>query len=486
VPARHQHHSRDPRGLASGRGAHGLSGAAAGGVRRLIIRTDGAARGNPGPASAGAALIDADRPGAERPGAAPLATISEALGHQTNNVAEWTAVVRALDLAAELGAEEVLLLLDSKLVVEQIQGRWRVKDAKLVPFHEEAIAGLRRFRRWSARHVPRSENSTADALANEALDRVAAGGPRLVVRRPTSGSGGPAFSVTQMDMKLGTGDLGGGAIAPIALEAGFDPGDAGPEPGRLVVRILGSGTSQGIPRIACECPVCTSADPRDRRYRASTLLSFGEMRVLVDCGPDIKWQAIAAGMRRLDAVLLTHDHQDAIGGLDELRRFNELRGGYLPVHAPPEDLAVIVSRYAYAFRPGQAAFFGIPQLRPIALDGPFLVGGRRFIPVPVIHVDRAITGYRTGGFAYCSDVQRIEPEGMALLRDLDVLVISALRDQPHPTHQTVGEALEVIAALRPRRAYLTHLDHELGHAALAARLPAGVEVAWDGLELEVP
>jgi phosphoribosyl 1,2-cyclic phosphate phosphodiesterase len=490
VSSRNQHHPRDPRGVASGGGAHGLSGGAAGGVRRLIIRTDGAARGNPGPASAGAALIDADRPGAERPGAAPIATISEALGHQTNNVAEWTAVVRALDLAAELGAEEVQLLLDSKLVVEQIRGRWRVKDAKLAPLHDEAIAGLRRFRRWSARHVPRSENATADGLANEALDRVAAGGPALVVRRPPAGPGGAGFAVTQLGMDLengGTRDgTGRGPVRPIALEAGFDPGDPGPDPGRLIVRILGSGTSQGIPRIACACPVCTSADPRDRRYRASALLSFGEMRVLLDCGPDIKWQAIAAGMRRLDAVLLTHDHQDAIGGLDELRRFNELRGGYLPVHAPPEDLAVIVSRFAYAFRPDQPAFFGIPQLRPFPLDGPFMVGGRRFIPVPVIHVDRAITGYRTGGFAYCSDVQRIEPEGLALLRDLDVLVISALRDQPHPTHQTVAEALEVIASLRPRRAFLTHLDHELGHAALAARLPAGVEVAWDGLELELP
>ena len=187
MPARHQHHPRDPGGLAGDDGALGLSGAAAGGVRRLIIRTDGAARGNPGPASAGAALIDADRPGAELPDAAPLATISEALGRQTNNVAEWTAVVHALDLAAELGAEELLLLLDSKLVVEQLHGRWRVKDAKLALLHDEAIAGLRRFRRWSARHVPRSENATADALANEALDRVAAGGQALVVRRPPSG-----------------------------------------------------------------------------------------------------------------------------------------------------------------------------------------------------------------------------------------------------------------------------------------------------------
>jgi phosphoribosyl 1,2-cyclic phosphate phosphodiesterase len=483
VPARYQHHSRDPGGLAGGGGALGLSGAAAGGVRRLIIRTDGAARGNPGPASAGAALIDADRPGAERPDAPPLATISEALGRQTNNVAEWTAVVHALDLAAELGAEEVLLLLDSMLVVEQLRGRWRVKDAKLAPLHDEAIAGLRRFRRWSARHVPRSENATADALANEALDRVAAGGSALVVRRPPAGSGGAAASSTQLGMELGTGDAPGGAIA---LEAGFDPGDAGPDPGRLIVRFLGSGTSQGIPRIACDCAVCTSTDPRDRRYRASALLAFGERRVLVDCGPDIKWQALAADLRRLDAVLLTHEHQDAIGGLDELRRFNELRGGYLPVHAPSHDLDVVVGRFAYAFRPGQRAFVGVPQLRPVALAGPFLVGGRRFVPVPVIHVDRVITGYRTGGFAYCSDVQRIDADGRALLRDLDVLVISALRDLPHPTHQTVAEALAVIEDLQPRRAYLTHLDHELGHAALTARLPAGVEVAWDGLELEVP
>jgi len=392
-------------------------------------------------------------------------------------------VVRALDLAAELGAEEVVLLLDSMLVVEQIRGRWRVRDAKLAPLHDEAIAGLRRFRRWSARHVPRSENATADALANEALDRVAAGGPALVVQRPPAGRRGAAALSTQLGMELGVPDVPG---RPIELETGFDPGDAGPDPGRLVVRILGSGTSQGIPRIACDCAVCTSTDPRDRRYRASALLNFGERRVLVDCGPDFKWQALAADIRRLDAVLLTHEHQDAIGGLDELRRFNELYGAYVPVYARSGDLDVIVGRFAYAFRPGGRAYAGAPQLRPVALDGPFLVGGRRFVPVPVVHADRVITGFRTGGFAYCSDVQRIDADGRALLRDLDVLVISALRDLPHPTHQTVSEALAVIEALRPKRAYLTHLDHELGHAALTGRLPAGVAVAWDGLEIEVP
>jgi phosphoribosyl 1,2-cyclic phosphate phosphodiesterase len=397
-------------------------------------------------------------------------------------VAEWTAVVRALALAAELGAEEVLLLLDSMLVVEQLRGRWKVRNAKLAPFHEEALAGLRRFRRWSARHVPRSENATADALANEALDRVAAGGPALVVRRPPPNGGGGTLSSPQLEMELGRRAARGDAVV---LEAGFDPADPGPDPGHLRVRILGSGTSQGIPRIACDCPVCTSPDRRDRRYRASALLSFGDRQVLVDCGPDFKWQAMAADLRRLDAVLLTHDHQDAVGGLDELRRFNEMAGTYLPVYAPAPDLAVVVGRFAYAFRPGQPAFSGLPQLSPIAVAGSFLVGGRRFVPVPLIHADRAITGYRSGGFAYCSDVQRIEPDGMALLHDLDVLVISALRDAPHPTHQTVAQALEVIRELRPRRAFLTHLDHELGHASLAGRLPVGVEGAWDGLEIEL-
>jgi ribonuclease H / adenosylcobalamin/alpha-ribazole phosphatase len=146
------------------------------------VRTDGAARGNPGPASLGAALIDGSRPDALDPGAPPDATISEALGVQTNNVAEWTGVVRALELASRLGAERVDLFLDSRLIVEQLHGRWRVKDPKLQPLWSEAKARLGAFRRWSATHVPRAQNATADRLANEALDRVAAGGPARVAR----------------------------------------------------------------------------------------------------------------------------------------------------------------------------------------------------------------------------------------------------------------------------------------------------------------
>ena len=149
-----------------------------------MVRTDGAARGNPGPASAGAALIDLARADARDPRARPDATISEFLGIQTNNVAEYTAVVRAVGLARELGAREVVLLLDSKLIVEQLAGRWRVKDAKLIPLWERVRQTLRAFDRWSATHVPRAQNSLADALCNEAIDRVAAGGPAVVVQRP--------------------------------------------------------------------------------------------------------------------------------------------------------------------------------------------------------------------------------------------------------------------------------------------------------------
>jgi probable phosphoglycerate mutase len=151
---------------------------------RLIVRTDGAARGNPGPASLGAVLIDAASAGSRRPDALPLASISEYLGVQTNNVAEYTAVLRAIALAEELGANEVDMLLDSKLIVEQLHGRWRVKDAKLIPLHAEARARLARVGRWTATHVPRAQNSQADALCNEAIDRVQAGGPRSVVVRP--------------------------------------------------------------------------------------------------------------------------------------------------------------------------------------------------------------------------------------------------------------------------------------------------------------
>jgi ribonuclease HI len=204
VPARDPHHPGDPRSQLRDRGATELtdrlfpdlpeptgSSERPAVARRpgFVVRTDGAARGNPGPASAGAVLIDLARPDARDPRAHPDATISEFLGVQTNNVAEYTAVVRALALAAELGAREVVMLLDSKLIVEQLAGRWRVKDAKLIPLWEASRRTLRGFERWSATHVPRAQNTLADAMCNDAIDRVAAGGPAVVVTRPATATG---------------------------------------------------------------------------------------------------------------------------------------------------------------------------------------------------------------------------------------------------------------------------------------------------------
>lgn len=409
-------------------------------------------------------------------------------------MAEYVGLLRALALAEELGAEELTLLLDSLLIVEQLRGRWRVKDAKLIPLHAEAMARLGRFRRWTARHVPRSENRAADALANEALDRVAAGGPAVVIRRPGEGIRAEE-PVALPDAPEGPADPPLGPSPrhraprdqlPLGLEPGFDPTDPGPEAGELRVRILGSGTSTGVPRIACDCATCTSDDPRDRRLRASALLAWGARRVVVDCGPDFRAQALAADLDRLDAVLLTHEHHDSTGGLDDLRAFNEITGGYLPVYGLEDALAAVVRRYAYAFEPGRSAFRGLPMLRPVAVAGPFEIAGRRFVPVPVVHGDVPAAGFRTGGLAYLADVKRIEAPSRALLGDLDLLVLGALRERPHPTHETLDEALAVVAELRPRRTLLTHLDHDLRHAVLASRLPPGVEIAVDGLELRVP
>ncbi len=180
-------HPTGPRPSTTPRPSHAATAGAitsAAAVRTFIIRTDGAARGNPGPASLGAVLIEYSSPDSRRPDARPIATVSEYLGVQTNNVAEYTGVLRALALAEELGAQAVDLLLDSKLIVEQVNGRWKVKDAKMIPLHAEAKARLARFGRWSATHVPRAQNKQADALCNQAIDRALAGGDRVVVTRP--------------------------------------------------------------------------------------------------------------------------------------------------------------------------------------------------------------------------------------------------------------------------------------------------------------
>ena len=252
------------------------------------------------------------------------------------------------------------------------------------------------------------------------------------------------------------------------------------------VTFLGTGTSSGVPIIGCACDVCRSTDPRDNRLRPSIYVEVpGHASILVDTTPDLRQQALTYGIARVDAVLFTHSHADHILGLDELRRYNWMQGGPIPAYASADTWAHIRRTFYYAFDGVKRLGGGIPRLEPHDISEPIVVGGVHVVPVPLWHGDAPILGFRFGGFAYLTDCSRLADEAWALVDGVETLVIDALRDRPHTTHLTVDEALAVIARVKPRRAYMTHMSHELGHAATSARLPEGVQLAYDGLVLEV-
>jgi phosphoribosyl 1,2-cyclic phosphate phosphodiesterase len=249
----------------------------------------------------------------------------------------------------------------------------------------------------------------------------------------------------------------------------------------IELTFLGTGTSNGIPVIGCHCPVCTSSDPRDRRSRTSAVLRDGERMILIDTATELRLQALAVGLARVDAVLFTHAHADHTGGFDDLRRFNELAGRHLPIFASAETALSLRERFAYAFVDQFTFYGGKPDLTLEVFDGPFDLFGREVIPIPVHHGRVLVHGFRFGDLAYVTDAKEIPPSSLALLRDLDVLVLNALRQRPHPTHLSLAEAVTIVEDLKPRVAYLVHLSHELGHAAAEAQLPPSIAVAYDGL-----
>lgn len=253
----------------------------------------------------------------------------------------------------------------------------------------------------------------------------------------------------------------------------------------LELTFLGTGTSNGIPVIGCDCEVCASADPRDKRSRSSAMVRDGERVYLIDTATELRSQALALGMNRVDAVLMTHAHADHTGGFDDLRRFNELMGEHLPVYANEITAAMLEARFAYAFVDQYPFYGGKPDLTLHEVDRPFTPFEREIVPVPVFHGKLPILGYRIGPIAYITDAKTIPDSSLALLHDLDILVLNGLRERPHPTHLSVPEAVEIIGELKPRRAFLTHLSHELSHAEATSLLPAGVEIAYDGLSVAV-
>jgi phosphoribosyl 1,2-cyclic phosphate phosphodiesterase len=252
------------------------------------------------------------------------------------------------------------------------------------------------------------------------------------------------------------------------------------------ITFLGTGTSHGVPMIACDCATCTSSDPRDRRWRPSILVETDDgQSLLVDAGPDLRAQALAFRIRRIDAILFTHGHADHILGLDEIRRFNTLQQRPMACYGDGATLYEIRRAFAYVFDAATPRGGGVPQIELFTLIGPFCIGKQEIVPVPIFHGDRPIFGLRFGAFAYLTDCSRIPDESWPLLEGVDCLVLDALRDAPHPTHFTLAEAVAAARRIGAARTYFTHMCHELSHASTCARLPATMELAYDGLAVDV-
>ena len=252
------------------------------------------------------------------------------------------------------------------------------------------------------------------------------------------------------------------------------------------VLVLGTGTSHGVPMIGCECDTCRSTDPRDRRSRASILIQLNSgQSVLIDTSPDLRMQALTHNVKRVDAIVYTHSHADHIMGLDEVRRFNALQKSAIPCYGDERTLSDLHRIYSYIFNPETPRAGGIPQVVTARVAGEFCIGEATFVPIPVLHGSRTIFGYRIGSFAYLTDCSGIPDASWPLLSGVRTLILDALRERPHPTHLSVEQALAVVAQLKPERAMFTHMCHDLPHAATCARLPAGVQLAYDGLTFEI-
>lgn len=252
----------------------------------------------------------------------------------------------------------------------------------------------------------------------------------------------------------------------------------------MKLTFLGTGTSQGIPIVGCHCAVCQSDDVRDRRLRTSAFVEVDGVNILIDAGPDLRQQLLTHQICRVDALLTTHEHKDHIGGIDDIRPLNFMMDKTMPVYGLPRVLHVIHKDYDYAFK--RVKYPGVPDLSLIPVhDEPFMIQHVQVLPIHVQHLALRILGYRIGGLAYITDANFISDKEMAKLADLDVLVINALRKEPHYSHFNLEQALEVIERLHPRKAYLTHVGHAMGKFAdVIPMLPEHVFLAYDGQTLE--
>lgn len=250
---------------------------------------------------------------------------------------------------------------------------------------------------------------------------------------------------------------------------------------QIELLLLGTGTSAGVPMIGCRCAVCTSDDPRDRRDRVSALVSYDGVNILIDTAPDLRWQCIRHGIDRIAAVVYTHAHADHIMGMDDLRRFNALTQAPLDIYADAATHEAIGKCFFYAFEqpPAEMRIFR-PVLNRRLIEGPFELAGRTWTPIPLIHGDVPVLGFRIGRLAYCTDVSAIPESSFELLRDLDVLVLDALQHKPHYTHFSLSQAVEAAKRIGAKQTLFTHIAHALPHEATNATLPANMRLGYDG------
>jgi phosphoribosyl 1,2-cyclic phosphate phosphodiesterase len=252
---------------------------------------------------------------------------------------------------------------------------------------------------------------------------------------------------------------------------------------KATLTVLGSGTSMGVPTIGCDCAVCHSTDRHDKRTRPSIMLEYASRVVLIDTTPDFREQAIRERITKVDAVIYTHTHADHILGIDDLRPLSFHREGKIPLYARPEAAEFLRAMFRYIFE-SDYKFGGIAQVELKSIEGPLDLFGARFEPVTVIHGEAEIYGYRFGSAAYLTDHSDVPERSLAQLNGLDVLFLDALRHKPHPTHSTVENSLRIVERVKPKRAFFTHICHDLGHEATNAELPPNVRLSYDGMKLE--
>ncbi len=251
---------------------------------------------------------------------------------------------------------------------------------------------------------------------------------------------------------------------------------------KVTATVLGSGTSHGVPMIGCDCKVCTSSDPRDKRTRPSLLVQVGDIRLLIDTSPELRLQCLANDVCEIDAVLYTHQHADHVVGLDDLRRFNWLMRKPVPCYGSKRTLASIKRMFSYVFDSAPDSPHSKPNLELHEIsEEPFEVARVQVVPIPLMHGPLPILGYRVGNLAYCTDCSEIPEASMAKLVGLDVLILDALRHTPHPTHFNLEQAVEMAARIGARRTYFTHIAHEILHEPTDKGLPDGMALAYDGL-----